>query len=401
MPSRNNISMTSALLPYVNDGISSLTNSDPVSESQEATTAESTPPAATSLTTPAENDYCKDGGQGMVNHKSHQTQNNDSPKDMKTTYNIIPTINKISRKAARAPQAIQTPALPSGLVQVQQKPPAETKVVVKKETNHTPPINFENWGPVYKPSEKYELTTSYVGFEAVGTDLVGHLREFNNWIFRKIEFHASTVENTMIGKHHRRWPDNSISVAREEAMELAQANVYVAMMLEQFQHALRDCKTAKAISMKSRNFQTESQLLKVSPTYILQPIGALSAKESSWVVCQAPWDSSHVSYVHQYKFRSNDSQHKRWKNLVHVFLHFINHRSGGKTLVVKLDCNRNGHISGLHCFDKDNSQHLVEDSDEIQRAFKHFVEDHQCNQVCVMLKMAPIISTHAKSADLV
>ncbi|KAH9809490.1 hypothetical protein DFH28DRAFT_853634, partial [Melampsora americana] len=310
----------------------------------------------------------------------------------------------------RATRARRTPANDSTLEVNQDKPCLETPVVVTNPVDHTltpfnmtraelsskrggfiyniSPIDFTHWGVAYKPSGKYELKANYVWYDVSRTDVRGSTRELYDWIFRKLQLYSGTIKDALIAKHHRNWFDDYPSHPREEAMEMAQANVYVAMMLKEFQNDLSKCHTETGVSMvlTPQHIYAESQHLEVSPIYLLQGMGHLKNDESSWQVCEPPRHSSHVSYFNEYNFRSHDSQHKRWRELVQGFLHYIHKKSKGKTIVAQLDCNKYGMISNLVCFDKENQCHLA-DSEVIQRAFTHFGEDHKCNDVCHMLNM--------------
>lgn len=225
---------------------------------------------------------------------------------------------------------------------------------------------------------------------------VGSTKELYDWILRKLDFHSCAIPDSLIGKHHRQWTNDTASVAREEAMELAQSYVYVGMMLKEFQNFIRDSKPDKEIDLTPYDLHEESKDLKVSPVYVLQAFGDLKPNESSWLVCEALCHSSHVNYVHAYDFRTKDSQHKRWRNLVHAFVHYVNKRSGGKTIIANLDCNIKGELSNLLCFDKKSSCYLAEPED-IQNVFHLFGHHHNCNDVCRMLKLVEAKKKSGKS----
>ncbi|KAH9807024.1 hypothetical protein DFH28DRAFT_162128 [Melampsora americana] len=388
MPTRQSTSS-----PLVDDS-SIIPPTDTVSSEVHASTDISTPATMSSAADPASEDTAIEDRAGPV---VHEDKHINEPCG-------IPAKSKSSNKALRAKRT--EPA----------KPCLDTSVVIKKSTElpcdagadslspfhmtrgeltakrggffyHISPINRDQWGFTYKPSGKYELTETYVWYDISRTGVAGSAREFYDWIFRKIEFHSGGLPRAMIAKHHRKWIDDYPNQPREEALELGAANVYVAMMLQEFKNAVRDCKPTKGSVLKAKDVYDELKLMKVSPVYILQGMGYLKYDESFWQVCEATRHASHSTYVHGYNFTPNESHNNRWSDLVQAFLHYINQKSGGNTIVAQLDCDIKGTISNLMCYDKEAPQHLADPGD-ISNAFKHFDQDHKCNDICSMLKIA-------------
>ncbi|KAH9807510.1 hypothetical protein DFH28DRAFT_938362 [Melampsora americana] len=403
MPTRNTISPV-----FVRNTVS-ITQSDTVSSEVHATTDISTPTAPSS---PGNTDSDHDESEGSDRTAARPN------KPQKYAISGIPANDIMRHRAPRAAR-IETP----------DKPCLATPVLITKSTDHTDdaghgsltpfkmtrgelsakrggflysisPINHDKWGCTYKASGKYGLTETYVWYDLSRTEVVGRTQEFYDWIFRKLELHTGSIRDALIAKHHRKWFDDYPNHPREEAMELAQANVYTAMMLKQFQDAIRDCKPVVGLDYKHENVSEESRLMQVSPVYILQSMGCLNPDESSWNVCEAPRHPSTLTYVHGSNFTPRELHNNRWRDLVQAFLHYINKKSGGKTIIAQLDCNIKGMISNLMCFDRESSQHLA-DQDEIELAFKHFAQDHQCNFICRMLKIAKKNDKHKGSVGLV
>ncbi|KAH9807705.1 hypothetical protein DFH28DRAFT_913197 [Melampsora americana] len=214
-------------------------------------------------------------------------------------------------------------------------------------------------------------------------------RDVNDWVAREIHFEKFGVSKTFIAKFHRHWVDSN-DLAQTQALALSQANTYVAHLLQGFQHSIMKLWMSHpdpgyADFKRLRELHCKVEALKVAKLFILRGvIGLIKDLDSGWYVCSPRTHARSDRYVIEYNFscdRVPDSD--PWTLLVQALVHYSYHVSGGKTLIVQLDCDIQGMISNVVCYNHSEIKSIGGDvGPVIERAFWHFKQDHHCNQIC-------------------
>ncbi|KAH9813240.1 hypothetical protein DFH28DRAFT_897056 [Melampsora americana] len=213
----------------------------------------------------------------------------------------------------------------------------------------------------------------------------------SDWSFRPIQIENATVPASaqLRAKYHDLWDRTEVR-GRTQATNSCESNLYVAKMLSDFQAELKALwshsqgRAAEIVFSKRRITHALSyNVLQIPPALLVQAIGSLPADEAPWLVCEHKPDGFNDRYIHDYLFEDEQPKSNPWTKLIHAFCHFTFQRSNYQTMICQLDCDGDGVITSVECYQRRQNETIM--GERIHRAFWHFTKDHKCNNICVDL----------------
>ncbi|KAH9809158.1 hypothetical protein DFH28DRAFT_906322 [Melampsora americana] len=216
----------------------------------------------------------------------------------------------------------------------------------------------------------------------------------SDWTFRPIHIENARVPASaqLRAKYHNLWDQTEVR-GRTQATNSCETNMYVSKMLALFQGELKSLwsqsqgRAAELAFSKRRNTHALSCALKagLQSSYRSYPIGSLPRGEAPWLVCEHKPDGFNIRYIHDYHFEDSEPSSDPWSKLIHAFCHFTFERSDYRTMICQLDCDGEGVITSVECYQRRTPNYRQKETnlgETIHRAFWHFTEDHQCNNIC-------------------
>ncbi|KAH9810400.1 hypothetical protein DFH28DRAFT_902979 [Melampsora americana] len=212
-------------------------------------------------------------------------------------------------------------------------------------------------------------------------------RDAGEWIVLRIYIHHREAGGFYFLKYHKSWSD-MVSQGRAHCFDRAHSNHYAAMALKEFKRMFfikRRDEHGRMIGTYQR-WHHEANSLSIAPVHPLQSTGALYEGEPRWKICEGVTDRFSHRYVYEYNFNNEPMEYQPWTKLIQTFIHFVYDLSDSKTLISNLDCDEHGVISNVLCFTKNSppyhSRNSVDMQGVVERAFIHFPDHHDCNELC-------------------
>ncbi|EGG05378.1 uncharacterized protein MELLADRAFT_88071 [Melampsora larici-populina 98AG31] len=235
--------------------------------------------------------------------------------------------------------------------------------------------------PRYEPERSNGVSEFVVVFQLGRTVNLAATRDYHEWQVRELRGdQVGLLPYDGIARFHDNWSWTATS-GKQQAVEIANAHMYVSQMLRRFQSRLRIM--SKSGPPEVYDWYLLAKVLHVPRVSLMQTIGTLDEGLPRWMLVETARDPTSAQYVTHSCYRDTLPAADRWKALLFAFIHYAYQESGGDTLISQIDCDKWGVISNVVTFNK--ASYYLENSDGLDQPFFDFRGGHPCNNVCQQL----------------